>query len=158
MRAPSGCSKDNAALTKAVRPIHAVSREIYCALRVHAEFVAEGIPARWNRVACVKREASIVGVSRRKVVMKTVRDSKHQATDLVDRAFTADAPNVPWVADITYIPTWRVVLYLAVVLDVFSRRMAGWSMSTTLHVKVVLEALSMALGPSALAGAHCARP
>jgi putative transposase len=59
---------------------------------------------------------------------------------LVDPTFTADAPNVLWVADITYIPTWAGFLYLAVVLDVFSRRIVGWPMSTTLHVKAVLDA------------------
>jgi len=144
-RAPSRRSQDNATLTKTVRTIHAVSRGTYGAPRVHAELVAEGVPASPNRVARVMREANIVGVSRRKFVVTTVRDGKRQAPDLVDRAFTADAPNVLWVADITYIPTWMGFLYLAVVLDVFSRRIVGWSMSTTLHVTVVLDALSMAL-------------
>ena len=144
-RAPSRRSQDNTALTKKVRTIHAVSRGTYGAPRVHAELAAEGIPASRNRVARVMREANIVGVSRRKFVVTTVRDGGRQAPDLVDRAFTADAPNVLWVADITYVPTWMGFLYLAVVLDVFSRRIVGWSMSTTLHVTVVLDALSMAL-------------
>jgi putative transposase len=144
-RAPSRRSQDNATLTKTVRTIHAVSRGTYGSPRVHAELVAEGVLASRNRVARVMREAKIVGVSRRKFVVTTVRDGKRQAPDLVDRAFTADAPNVLWVADITYIPTWMGFLYLAVVLDVFSRRIVGWSMSTTLHVTVVLDALSMAL-------------
>lgn len=144
-RAPSRRSKDNTALTKKVRTIHAVSRGTYGAPRVHAELAAEGIPASRNRVARVMREANIVGVSRRKFVVTTVRDGGRQAPDLVDRAFTADAPNVLWVADITYVPTWMGFLYLAVVLDVFSRRIVGWSMSSTLHVTVVLDALSMAL-------------
>ena len=65
--------------------------------------------------------------------------------DLVDRNFTADRPNMLWVADITYIPTWAGFLYLAVVLDAFSRRIVGWSMATTLHTQVVLDALDMAL-------------
>ena len=144
-RAPSRRSQDNTALTKKVRTIHAVSRGTYGAPRVHAELAAQGIPASRNRVARVMREANIVGVSRRKFVVTTVRDGGRQAPDLVDRAFTADAPNVLWVADITYVPTWMGFLYLAVVLDVFSRRIVGWSMSTTLHVTVVLDALSMAL-------------
>jgi transposase InsO family protein len=144
-RAPSRRSQDNAALTKTVRTIHAVSRGTYGAPRVHAELVAEGIPASRNRVARVMRKANIVGISRRKFVVTTVRDGRRQAPDLVDRAFTADAPDVLWVADITYVPTWMGFLYLAVVLDVFSRRIVGWSMSTTLHVTVVLNALSMAL-------------
>jgi transposase InsO family protein len=67
------------------------------------------------------------------------------APDLVERAFKAEAPNRLWVADITYIPTWSGFLYLAIVLDVFSRRIVGWSMSLTLHTDVVLAALNMAL-------------
>jgi putative transposase len=144
-RTPSRRAQTNAALTKTVRTIHAVSRGTYGAPRVHAELAANGIPASKNRVARLMRNASVVGVSRRKFVVTTVRDGGRQAPDLVDRTFTADAPNVLWVADITYIPTWMGFLYLAVVLDVFSRRIVGWSMSSTLHVTVVLDALSMAL-------------
>ena len=144
-RSPSRRAQTNAALSKTVRTIHAVSRGTYGAPRVHAELAANGIPASKNRVARLMRNASVVGVSRRKFVVTTVRDGGRQAPDLVDRTFTADAPNVLWVADITYIPTWMGFLYLAVVLDVFSRRIVGWSMSSTLHVTVVLDALSMAL-------------
>src|ERR1700727_712560 len=67
------------------------------------------------------------------------------APDLVDRKFQADAPNQLWVADITYVPTWAGFLYLAVVLDVYSRRIVGWSMATTLAKQLVLDALNMAL-------------
>src|ERR1700730_9452160 len=91
------------------------------------------------------RNAGLSGVSRRKHIATTVRDGARQAPDLVDRNFTADRPNVLWVADITYIPAWAGFLYLAVVLDAFSRRIVGWSMATTLHTQVVLDALDMAL-------------
>jgi hypothetical protein len=67
------------------------------------------------------------------------------APDLVDRTFTADRPNALWVADITYVPTWVGFVYLAVVLDAFSRRIVGWSMATTLATKLMLDALDMAL-------------
>ena len=144
-RLASRRSQANAALTKTVRTIHAVSRGTYGAPRVHAELAAEGIAASRNRVARLMRDARIAGVSRRKFVTTTVRDGGRQAPDLVDRTFTADAPNVLWVADITYVPTWMGFLYLAVVLDVFSRRIVGWSMSATLHTAVVLDALGMAL-------------
>ena len=144
-RAPSRRAQSNAALTETVRTIHAVSRGTYGAPRVHAELAAEGVHVGKNRVARLMREAGVAGVSRRKFVVTTVRDGDRQAPDLVDRTFAADAPNVLWVADITYIPTWAGFLYLAVVLDVFSRRIVGWSMSTTLHTTVVLDALSMAL-------------
>ena len=74
-----------------------------------------------------------------------MRDGGRQAPDLVERDFTAERPNVLWVADITYIPTWAGFLYLAVVLDAFSRRIVGWSMATSLHTELVLDALNMAL-------------
>ena len=91
------------------------------------------------------RNAGVVGVSRRRHIVTTVRDGARQTPDLVDRNFTADAPNRLWVADITYVPTWAGFLYLAVVLDAFSRRIVGWSMATSLHRQVVLDALDMAL-------------
>ena len=144
-RSPSRRARSNTALTERVRTIHAVSRGTYGAPRVHAELAAEGVQVGKNRVARLMRDAGVTGVSRRKFAVTTVRDGGRQAPDLVDRTFTVDAPNVLWVADITYIPTWAGFLYLAVVLDVFSRRIVGWSMSTTLHTTVVLDALSMAL-------------
>ena len=77
----------------------------------------------------------------------TVRDhNARPAPDLVNRQFVAPAPNCLWVADITYIPTWAGFLYLAVVLDTFSRRIVGWAMATHLRTELVLEALDMALG------------
>jgi len=144
-RAPSRRAQTNAALTKTVRTIHAVSHGTYGAPRVHAELAWEGTHVSKNRVARLMHAAGIVGISRRKFAVTTVRDGGRQAPDLVDRTFTADAPNVLWVADITYVPTWAGFVYLAVVLDVFSRRIVGWSMSTALHTTVVLDALSMAL-------------
>jgi putative transposase len=96
-------------------------------------------------VARLMLNAGLVGVSHRKSTVTTVRDGARQAPDLVDRNFTVDQPNRLWVADITYIPTWGGFLYLAVVLDAFSRRIVGWSMATTLHMQVVLDALNMAL-------------
>jgi transposase InsO family protein len=84
-------------------------------------------------------------VSRRKFVITTVKGGNRQAPDLVERNFTAQAPDQLWVADITYIPTWAGFLYLAVVLDACSRRIVGWSMATTLATQLVLGALNMAL-------------
>jgi len=91
------------------------------------------------------RNASLAGVSRRRRTITTVRDGARQAPDLVERNFNADQPNRLWVADITYIPTWAGFLYLAVVLDAFSRRIIGWSMAMSLHTQLVLDALNMAL-------------
>jgi putative transposase len=92
------------------------------------------------------RAAGIVGVSRRKGVRTTVRGKgRGPVPDLVERDFTAQAVNQLWVADITYVPTLVGFLYLAVVIDAFSRRVVGWSMATHLRTELVLEALDMAL-------------
>jgi putative transposase len=124
---------------------HAASHGTYGAPRLRADLRDAGMRVSRKRVARLMRMAGLVGVSRRRFVVTTTRDGARQAPDLVDRTFVADAPNTLWVADITYIPTWSGFLYLAVVLDVFSRRIVGWSMSTTLHTDVVLAALNMAL-------------
>src|SRR5262249_32693062 len=98
-----------------------------------------------KRVARLMSRAGIAGVSRRRFAVTTVKGDGRQAPDLVERNFTAEAPDRLWVADITYIPTWADFLYLAVVLDAFSRRIVGWSMATTLAAQLVLDALNMAL-------------
>ena len=126
--------------------IYAMSDETYGRPRIHAELRECGVFISRKRVGRLMREYGIVGVHRRGFVVTTRRDKGGRpAPDLVDRNFAADAPNKLWVADITYVPTWAGFLYLAVVLDVFSRRVVGWSMATSLHTKVVLDALEMAL-------------
>jgi len=91
------------------------------------------------------REAGLVGVSRRRFVTTTTRsESGRQAPDLVERHFRADGPNQLWVADITYLPTWAGFLYLAIVLDAWSRRIVGWALATHLRTELVLDALQMA--------------
>ena len=109
------------------------------------ELVEGGLFISRKRVARLMKTAGLAGVSRRRFVTTTVRDGGRQAPDLVQRSFTAGAPNVLWVADITYIPTWSGFLYLAIVLDAFSRRIVGWSMTLTLRADIVLAALNMAL-------------
>jgi putative transposase len=92
------------------------------------------------------REAGLQGASRRRWVTTTVRDKKvRPAPDLVERNFVAEGRDRLWVADITYIPTWAGFLYLAVVVDAWSRRVVGWSMASHLRTELVLEALNMAL-------------
>jgi len=90
-------------------------------------------------------QAGLAGVIRRRFVTTTVKGDRRQAPDLVERHFTAAAPDLLWVADIIYIPTWAGFLYLAVVLDAYSRRIVGWSMATMLATQLVLDALNMAL-------------
>ena len=91
-------------------------------------------------------KAGLQGVSRRKKYRTTIRNEKvRPAADLVERDFSAQGPNQLWVADITYIRTGSGFLYLAVVLDAFSRRVVGWAMKTHLRTQLVLDALEMAL-------------
>jgi transposase InsO family protein len=106
---------------------------------------ANGIRIGRKRVARLMSQPGLAGVSRRQFITTTTRGDGRQAPDLVERNFSADAPDQLWVADITYIPSWSGFLYLAVVLDAFSRRIVGWSMATTLATQLVLDALNMAL-------------
>ena len=145
-RPPSARAQDDAALTERIREIHTRSRETYGSPRIHAELRYEGVHVGRKRIERLMRAAGIEGVSRRRKTRTTKRSERDRpAADLVERDFTADAPDQLWVADITYVPTWAGFLYLAVVLDVWSRRIVGWSMATTLHRKVVLDALAMAV-------------
>jgi putative transposase len=152
-RSPSARAQADAELTSRMNAIHERSHETYGAPRVHAELEAEGIQVGRKRVARLMRTAGLVGVSRRKWITTTVRDRHARpAPDLVERNFVAPGPNRLWVADITYIPTWAGFLYLAVVLDAFSRRIVGWAMETHLRTELVLEALNMALAQRRPAG------
>src|ERR1700678_3405523 len=92
------------------------------------------------------RERNLQGATRRKGVITTVRDhDARPAPDLVDRNFTAAGPDQLWVADITYVPTSAGFLFVAIVLDVYSRRVVGWAMATHLRTELVLDALNMAI-------------
>ncbi len=136
----------DAALLAHIREAHEQSYGTYGTPRIHAELAAKGIHVGRKRIARLMRAAGLAGVSRRKSVRTTRRDSRARpAPDLVQREFTADAPDRLWVADITYIPTWVGFLYLAVVLDAFSRRIVGWAMASHLRTGLVLDALDMAL-------------
>ena len=144
-RTPSRRAREDRVLRDRIVAIHAAAHGTYGAPRIHAELADEGIHVGRKRVARLMRAAGLAGVSRRRFVTTTVRDGARPAPDLVDRRFTADRLNVLWVADITYVPTWAGFVYLAVVLDAFSRRIVGWSMATSLATKLVLDALDMAL-------------
>jgi putative transposase len=133
-------------LAGVVLGIYAMSNDTYGRLRIHAELRLQGIFVSRKRVRRLMQEYGLVGAHRRGFVITTKRDGDARpAPDLVNRKFVADAPDKLWVADITYIPTWAGFLYLAVVLDVFSRRIVGWSMATHLRTELVLDALNMAI-------------
>jgi len=145
-REPSARQGDDAVLTMKIRDYHRLSRHTYGAPRIHADLADEGIHVGLKRVARLMKAAGLAGVSRRKGTRTTIRDSDARpAPDLVDRDFTATAPDQLWVADITYIPTWAGFLYLAVVLDAFNRAVVGWSMANNLKTQLVLDAFEMAL-------------
>ncbi len=144
-RQPSRRAGTDSALTAAIRTAHAASRGTYGVPRIHAELAAKSIRIGRKRVARLMSRAGLAGVSRRRFVTTTVKGDGRQAPDLVERNFAAEAPDRLWVADITYVPSWAGFLYLAVVLDTFSRRIVGWSMATTLATQLVLDALNMAL-------------
>src|SRR5256884_9414865 len=144
-RRPSRRAATDAALIGEIRAAHAASRGTYGAPRIHAELTAKGMRGGRKRVARLMSQTGLAGVSRRKFVITPAKSDSRQAPDLVERDFTASVPDRLWVADITYVPTWAGFLYLAVVLDAFSRRIVGWSMATTLATRLVLDALNMAL-------------
>jgi putative transposase len=145
-RGPSAHRLADEKLTGHIRECHSRSRRTYGAPRVHAQLHADGMHVSRKRVARLMREAGLVGVSRRKRIRTTVREPEHQpAEGLVGRDFAVSAPNKLWVGDITYVPTATGFLFLAVVVDAFSRRVVGWSMATDLRTQLVLDALSMAL-------------
>ncbi len=145
-RGPSARELSDAVLTERIREIHKGSRQTYGVPRVHFELAVEGVRVGRKRVARLMRAAGLAGISRRRWIRTTVRSAGASAApDLVDRDFTASAPDRLWVADITYIPTWAGFLYLAVVLDAWSRRVVGWAMASHLRTELVLEALNMAI-------------
>jgi len=146
-RAPSARSLRDAELTARIRHYHARSRGAYGAPNIHVDLREEGIFVGKKRVARLMKADGLRGVCRRKWVITTTRDADAQpSADLVQRQFAAEAPNRLWVADITYIPTCAGFLFLAVVLDAFSRKIVGWAMAEHLRTELVLAALNMALG------------
>lgn len=146
-RAVSARARADTALAGRIREIHTDSRGIYGSPRIHAELAdVDGIHCGRKRVARLMRRAGLVGVSRRRSVRTTRRDEQARVSDdLVHRAFTATEPNRLWLADVTYVPTWQGFLYLAVVLDAFSRRVVGWSMADHMRSELVVQALDMAV-------------
>jgi putative transposase len=133
-------------LSVRIRSIHERSRGTYGAPRIQAELAALGHNVSRKRVARLMKLLGVQGVSRRRQFATTIRDQAgRQAPDLVERKFQAAARDQLWVADITYISTATGFLYLAVVVDAWSRRVVGWSMATHLRTELVLEALNMAI-------------
>jgi len=134
-------------LTGKIVAIHRRSRETYGAPNIHAELADDhGIRVGRKRVARLMRQRGLRGATLRKYAVTTTSDpASAKPIDLVERRFFADAPDRLWVADMTYIPTWSGWLYLAIVLDVYSRKVVGWAMDTSMHTELILEALQRAV-------------
>lgn len=146
-RAPSDRALTDAFLTEKIRQIHDTSRGVYGVPRIHAELRMEhDVRVGRKRVARLMKAAGISGVRPRKRWRTTIRiPGVTPATDLVERQFRPDRPNVLWVADITYLRSGEGWLYLAAVQDVYSRQIVGWSMATHMRASLVVDALKMAL-------------
>jgi putative transposase len=145
-REPSARAHANQRLTERIVTIHAESRHTYGAPRIQAELMAHGTRCGRVRVARLMWAAGIVGCHRRRHVVTTIREPHASlAPDRMERQFIAEEPNTKWTADITYVPTWRGFLYVAVVLDIFSRRIVGWAMADHLRTELVVSALELAL-------------
>ena len=143
----SARAREDLALTAKIHAIHRRSNGAYGAPSIQAELADDhALHVGCKRVARLMRAAQLRGVTQKAYVRTTISDG-HQAVgdDLVKRNFTAEGPDRLWVADITYIPTWSGFLYLAMVLDVWSRKVVGWAMEPHLKTELVMQALEMAL-------------
>jgi putative transposase len=145
--APSDRALTDAWLLEQIKQIHAENRGVYGWRRVHAELrIAHGVRVSGKRVRRLMRHAGISGLVRRKRARTTLRvPGVRVADDLVERRFRPEAPNVLWVADITYLRTWEGWVYLAAVQDAYSRAIVGWSMADHMRAELVVDALQMAL-------------
>ena len=145
-RSPSPTERRRGALVAAIEVIHADVRGRYGSPRMTAELNARGHECSENTVARLMREHGIRAKAPRRFVRTT--DSNHRlpvAENVLDRDFAPGVPNASWCADITYIPTREGWVYLAVVEDLFSRRIVGWSMAATMESRLVVDALAMAV-------------
>ncbi|MFJ7787122.1 IS3 family transposase, partial [Streptomyces albidoflavus] len=145
-RAPSARSVRDAELKTQISRVHADNFSVYGVRKVWRQLHREGIPVARCTVARLMRDLGLQGVRRGRGIRTTVRDDGHdRADDLLERDFTALRPNERWVADFTYVATWSGIVYVAFVVDVFSRAIVGWPAATSKRAKLVLDALDMAL-------------
>jgi putative transposase len=146
-REPSARAVADAALTGRIAEIHKGSLKTYGSPRVHAELrLEDGVRVGKKRVERLMRRAGLSGQVKRRRGKTTIRvQGVRTAPDLVERDFNPTEPNRLWAADITYIRTWEGWLYLASVMDLYSRRIVGWAMADHLRAELVVDALEMAV-------------
>jgi putative transposase len=147
-RPPSQRQQSNDKLLVAIRRVHENSRQTYGSPRIHAALRQQGIVVGRKRVAHLMQKHGLVGqATRRKRPVTTRREpGALAAPNLLAQTFTASKPNQKWLADLTYIDTAEGWLYLALVMDLFSRAIVGWSMANHMQAVLVEQALRMALG------------
>ena len=146
-RPPSRRHREDVQLKAHIRAIHHASRGTYGSPRIYEQLRQDGFTAGRERVARLLREMGLIGLPVKR--FRRTTDSAHQhpvAANVLARDFDAAQPNERWSTDITYLWTWEGWLYLAVVLDLFSRRVVGWAVQPHLRTELALEALEMALG------------
>ena len=144
-RPPCARRERQTMLTSHIRAIHSASRDTYGAPRIHAELSAQGIVCCENTVARLMRQADIMPKAIRRFRVTTNSGNTKASANLLDRVFKTERPNACWLSDITYIPTREGWLYLAAILDLYSRAIVGWGMSKSLDCKLAMDALNMAI-------------
>jgi putative transposase len=145
-RQPSGRELSDQRLKTDIARVHRANLGVYGIEKVWRQLNREGIRVGRDRVARLMDELDLCGVERGKKKRTTWPDEVNpQPADLVQGNFTAAAPNVLWVADLTYVSTWSGFVYVAFVIDVFSRSIVGWRVSNSLHADLALDALEMAI-------------
>jgi putative transposase len=145
-RTPATRTLRDQELLAQIRRAYKASGGLYGARKVWWQLQAEGVGVARCTVERLMRQADLQGVLRGKRRRTTIADERaDRPVDLVERDFTATAPNRLWVADFTYVATWSGVVYVAFVIDAFSRRIVGWKADTTMKTSLVLDTLEMAL-------------
>jgi transposase InsO family protein len=146
-RPASATTERRAALTALIREIFDANDGTYGHRRVHAQLARQGVEAGVELVRSIMRAEGLVACQPRPYRATTTPDDAAAATaDLLARDFTANAPGVKLVGDITYIPTWHGWLYLATVIDCHTKAVVGWSMASHMHASLVTDAIGMAAG------------
>jgi len=146
VRPESQRAKTDRELTGVIRRLHAESRGVYGSPKMRDELRDEGYRCGRHKVARLMRKAGLKGCPKRRFRVTTQRDPSHAVADnLLEQDFTAEGPNQRWASDITYISTQQGWLFLAVVMDLYSRRIVGWSMSRWMSRHLVIDALNMAI-------------
>ncbi len=146
-RQPSAREQKDVVLVKAIKEVHKESRGTYGSPRVLEDLKETGFEVGRRRVARLMAENDITGAPPKR--FKRTTDSKHNeaiADNILNREFNVDSPDTVWATDITYVRTWEGWMFLAVVVDLYSRRIVGWAMATHMRTELVLGALNMALG------------